>query len=251
MSDALEYLFYFSLLAGSIWLLVHTFKKEQGQKDRVLEVLNAKGFKAPVTLRASGATLAQDAGSGRTLIAKTEELIFTELTVDRLLSVEVKEDGTTIQHASRPRQVGGAIVGGLLAGTAGAVVGGLGSKAQQKSRVNRVDLRLVLSDPTNSTVVMSLLNVPGKGVERNSGSHQSAEVKANEWLGRLKRIFKQELSSEKVTPAKASQSGNSSSTPQDASIVDSLAKLVSMLEAGHLTKEEFETQKARVIGGSS
>lgn len=152
MSDALEYLFYFCLIAGPIWLLIRTFKKEQVQKDRVLELLKAKGLEAPVTLRASGATLAQDAGSGRTLIAKTEELIFTELTVDRLLSVEVKEDGTTIQHASRPRQVGGAIVGGLLAGTAGAVVGGLGSKARQENRVNRIDLRLVLSDPTNSTV---------------------------------------------------------------------------------------------------
>lgn len=251
MSDALEYLFYFALLAGGIWLLVHTFKKEQGQKDRVLELLKDRGLKAPVTLRASGVTLAQDAGSGRTLIAKTEELIFTELTVDRLLSVELKEDGTTIQHASRPRQVGGAVVGGLLAGTAGAVVGGLGAKGRQRDRVNRVDLRLVLSDPTNSTIVLTLLNVPGNGVERNSGAHQSAEFKANEWLGRLKRILKQELPSEKTTPTTATHSGNSPSTPQDANVVDSLAKLVKMLEAGYLTKEEFESQKARIIRNSS
>lgn len=251
MEDAIGYLVLLAIIAGCIWAMVNNSKKEKTQKERALELVQAKGIKAPVMLRAGGVTLAQHAGSGRTLIAKTEELIFTELTADRLLSVEVKEDGSTIQHASRPRQIGGAVVGGAVAGTAGAVIGGLGSKARERSQVNRVELRLVLSDPSNSTVVMSLLNVPGKGVGRNSGAHKGAEFKANEWLGRLRRIYKQEPSTVSSSSVAAAPSKPADVRSDDANVVDSLTKLVNMLEAGHLTKAEFDSQKAKLLRGSS
>ena len=45
-----------------------------------------------------------------------------------LLQVEIIEDNVTITKTSRTSQVGGAIVGGMLAGGVGAVIGGLSGK---------------------------------------------------------------------------------------------------------------------------
>ena len=50
------------------------------------------------------------------------------------MSVELLEDNTTIASRSLGRTVGGAVVGGVLAGGAGSVVGGLSGNQTMKKK---------------------------------------------------------------------------------------------------------------------
>src|SRR6202167_4048798 len=63
-----------------------------------------------------------------------------------LNAIAIQEDGDSITSTSRTSQVGGAVVGGLLLGGAGALVGGLTGKTTTKGRANRLGLQITIRD---------------------------------------------------------------------------------------------------------
>lgn len=64
-----------------------------------------------------------------------------------ILSCEVIEDGETTYRKSST--VGRAIVGGLIAGGAGAIVGGLSGKNKENKEIKHLDLKVVIKDTNN------------------------------------------------------------------------------------------------------
>lgn len=65
---------------------------------------------------------------------------------DDILQTEVIEDDVTITKTSRSGQLGGALVGGLLAGGVGAIVGGLGASTTSSSLVKKLQLQIVVNN---------------------------------------------------------------------------------------------------------
>lgn len=62
-----------------------------------------------------------------------DKLTNTIVPFDKIINVELMEDNTILSSKSLLRTVGGTVVGGALAGGAGAIVGGLsGSQKQEK-----------------------------------------------------------------------------------------------------------------------
>ncbi|MGZ9868111.1 hypothetical protein ACU3L3_06790 [Priestia endophytica] len=88
----------------------------------------------------------------------------TEQVVDKkdILQSEIIEDGTTISQVSRTGQVGGALVGGMLAGGVGAVVGGLGASRTQTQKVTNIKLRLTVNDVNSPIKQITFFNKPQK-----------------------------------------------------------------------------------------
>ncbi len=77
-----------------------------------------------------------------------------------LVGSEIHEDGHTITQASRASQAGGMLVGGLLLGRVGAIVGGLSGTTRSKSKVQRIDLRLIVNDTQSPVHVVNFLSTP-------------------------------------------------------------------------------------------
>src|SRR6266849_1531234 len=84
---------------------------------------------------------------------------------ERILSVEITRDGRSITKTNRSSQLGGAIVGGLLAGGVGAIIGGLSGETEHFESVCSLDLRIVNDDIKDPSLTLSFFSSP-QGVDK-------------------------------------------------------------------------------------
>ena len=153
-----------------------------------------------------------------------------------LLSSELFEDGTTISSAVRSSQIGGAVVGGLILGIPGALIGGLSGKREISTQVHHIDLRLMVND-----VKTPLHEVRFLKHSRKKGSllYQMAMDNARRWQALMEVLIQQADRDAQVT-------GQSVATAT--SIADEIRKLAELQNAGLLSPEEFQRQKAKMLG---
>lgn len=63
-----------------------------------------------------------------------------------ILESHIIEDGISITKTSRASQVGGAVIGGALAGGLGMAVGALSGKQKKQEKVQRIELVIIVND---------------------------------------------------------------------------------------------------------
>ena len=146
---------------------------------------------------------------------------------DKLLGCEVFNDKQTVGG------VGRAVVGGLIAGGAGAIVGTLTSE----SRITSMDLIIYQDDLKIPQIPLHLVT---DGV---IGNPQNATAFANEMIAIIKVILAQKEGATKKV--------NDNSTPIQevaTSNADELRKFKQLLEDGIITQEEFEAKKKQLLG---
>ncbi len=163
--------------------------------------------------------------------------------------VELVEDGTILQSKSMMRTVGGAIVGNMVAGGAGAIIGGLSGDSKQKKKISSVDVILKLrglSEPTYTINCFSAQEFYGKK-EIKSDEFALGDVyreglkDANRIVELVGVVIDANDREQKEADSKATASVSSSSD------IEALEKLVSMKEKGLLTDQEFESMKSKLI----
>lgn len=98
-----------------------------------------------------------------------------------ILKVELKEDEIPINVTSRTSQIGGAIVGGALAGGTGAIIGGLSGKQIQKRTVSSIKL-IVTVDDLNRPFLEFIFASFYKPVETTSREYNDAHSEAFTWF---------------------------------------------------------------------
>lgn len=170
---------------------------------------------------------------------------------------EQVEEKLTIIHASTIVDVdllvdsksglGAAVVGGLMAGGAGAIIGqSMGSKG-----VKTIDLKIVTNDFDNPQIIVPLHDVsvstgtlermvgPGwdKLVRGFKGTANKREKEAQELLGHLDSIC--------ATYKSTTGSGIMVNETSDA---DELAKYKKLLDSGAITQAEFDAKKKQLLG---
>jgi hypothetical protein len=67
-----------------------------------------------------------------------------EVDPKEILAIDLAIDDETVSRVSRPKQIGAAVVGGLLAGNAGAIIGGLSTGQRSSESVTRIALRFTM-----------------------------------------------------------------------------------------------------------
>ena len=72
-----------------------------------------------------------------------------------IIEVSYEENGSQLYTKSAGRTVGGAIVGGVLMGGAGAVVGGLSGASKQNKEVKNMDIKILLRSTSRTTCVLN------------------------------------------------------------------------------------------------
>ena len=101
----------------------------------------------------------------------------TSIPFKDIIGVEILEDGTVISKKSASRTVGGAIVGGVLAGGVGSVVGGLSGSSTQKTKISKIVVKVLLRNISNPSLEMVChKNLP---LDSNSFTYKSLRKNAD------------------------------------------------------------------------
>ena len=95
-----------------------------------------------------------------------------------IISADVLQDGVNVITTSRSSQIGGAIVGGVLLGGAGAVIGGLSGKKQSKTEIKTIELKIVFDNFRNPIHMIQFFPNDNEGAE-------AALSQARHWHGIL------------------------------------------------------------------
>lgn len=115
-----------------------------------------------------------------------------------LMACEIVEDGVSVTKTSRSSQAGGALMGGILLGGAGAIIGGLSGKKKTTQELQSISLRLTINN-LDDPVFDCLLNV--LPLKDNLAYKKSIEELALHWHAIMEILIKRAdmANSEQVT----------------------------------------------------
>lgn len=151
----------------------------------------------------------------------------------KILSVELIENGNTKMSKSTARTFGGALVGGVIAGTAGAIVGGLSGNSRKKHLVSTVQVKIRIKDISHSSLTIEAFNS-----KRMIASTVNEIDTADAFFG---KIYRQCLSNANaiidmvsviIDEVDREERQQNCSVTQNISVADELKKLVELQREG-------------------
>lgn len=170
-------------------------------------------------------------------VAKKRYIDFTDI-----ISVELLEDSNIAFSKSTMRTIGGGIVGGAIAGGAGAVIGGLSGDSKVKKEISKIEVKILLRNQNSPTYTIQCYN---DGPLEVSGigkiTYDSIMSTAKEIVDHISVII------DMMDREYQHQENMQISEPRTNSIADELERLCSLKEKGILSEEEFQKQKERLL----
>ena len=165
-----------------------------------------------------------------------------------IIEVSYEENGSQLYTKSAGRTIGGAIVGGVLMGGAGAVVGGLSGASKQNKEIKNMDIKILLRSTSRTSCVLHF-----KDVDRVLKTKEDADRKLYEKYVKNANQAKDVLSviidnAKQVSTPTAQPIAQPVVAPTSSSVADELAKLAKLKADGILTEEEFQAQKSKLLG---
>ena len=226
-------------------------KETKARKDmleaKISKLPNAEGFKKVFGQKNQYAFILDNVGR---MIYYLDTEQTKDIPFEQIISVEVLEDNTLLSSKSTTRSIGGALLGGALAGSAGMVVGGLSGDSVQKKKVSKVSVKIRIRDFSTPSLMITCFdalkltghkeikttdNLYGQTYKDELQNAQKIADYVSVIIDEVDRIEKQSLSAQ---PSSAKES----------TVADELAKLAKLKADGILTDEEFQTQKAKLLG---
>lgn len=160
-----------------------------------------------------------------------------------IIQVSYVENGTQLYTKSAGRTVGGAIVGGVLMGGAGAVVGGLSGASTQNMEIRSIEVKILLRNTNRTSCVLNFMkanrNLKTKD-ETDRRLYESYSKSANQ----AKDILSVIIDNVKQTSTAVARPVM---TTTSTSVADELIKLAKLKADGVLTEEEFQAQKSKLL----
>ncbi len=162
-----------------------------------------------------------------------------------LLEAHIIEDGVSTTRTSRTSQVGGALIGAVIAGGFGAVIGGLSGKTKTSQEVKNVKLQLVVRDTKTPVLEVPILNHYTE-LKKDSVLYKEVEKDATHWHKLISVLIKQADIEDKNQGIEQEQMPLLEKK-SDSSVADEIKKLHELLKEGILTEEEFNAQKQKIL----
>ncbi|XTR52170.1 SHOCT domain-containing protein [Pseudarthrobacter sp. So.54] len=232
-----------------VWGFIEQSKDRSAARDakgKFLEQLKSDRNFAPSQVHDDKNTyLGVDSERGKIYVGIAPQWKSIMVPAEKIMSVSIYEDGQSITHASRLRQIGGALVGNALApNKGGAVIGALGAKNTTVDVIKSLVLRLEVDDPKNPILGISFLRF--NQVKRGDVLHQQASAEARAFSSLITAIMRrseQKDASHLETPIPLS-------IPR-VNRLDELSKLAELRDKGVLSEVEFAQEKARLLNSPS
>jgi hypothetical protein len=160
-----------------------------------------------------------------------------------LISSEIFQDGEMITSSVRSSNVGGALLGGLVFGNAGAIIGGISGKTKSSNAefIKKISLRLVVNDINKPRFEIDFLNVKN-GLQKKDSIYKDAIQKVEHWHSLIEILIKRADMEDKENE-KNNVVQNSSNL-----LADELKKLAELRDTGVLSDAEFQKQKEKLLG---
>ncbi|MER1958848.1 MAG: SHOCT domain-containing protein [Solibacillus sp.] len=177
--------------------------------------------------------------------AFTDNIQYSARTINYkdILESEVIIDGETVTKTSRSSQIGGALLGGILAGGVGAMIGGISGKTASKENVKTIQLKVIVTDTKNPLQVIPFLN-EDYSIDRNNKKFIKANKEVMHWHSLFKIII--DLA-DKEEKSKQLIQDNKSDSNSTYNIAEEIRKLHDLLKEGIISQEEFDLQKKKMI----
>jgi len=160
---------------------------------------------------------------------------------DRIASVEVLENNSTINQTNRGSQILGAAIGGAAFGVAGAMVGGLTGSSRSNNRLKSLSINIIVDDPGAPIHKVSFF----KSIEAK-GSNPEA-ILATQARTELDRYHALLLNAMRIAErnAKRDKSDQPASAGEDT--LGTLERLASLRDTNAITAEEYDELKTNTM----
>ena len=224
-------LIFLVVIIGGVWLNIDKQKERKEQTKQLEEQLNQlENFSSTKKLVGAWGLIAIDDNSRQIAIKELEGAIIKYPYSD-IMGCEIIEDGETTYRKSST--VGRAIVGGIIAGGAGAIIGGLSGQDKENKEINKPSFKIRFFDAWEETANTK------KSIKFSDSVYgpifQKSLDNLKDWKDTIEIIIDRIDSERKDSPNKPS------------SVTDELTKLNDLKEKGILTEEEFEQQKKKIL----
>ncbi|MCA9180771.1 MAG: hypothetical protein KDA51_04940 [Planctomycetales bacterium] len=160
----------------------------RSQQEVLRKIQMQKGIRYAATYATPDAGIGVSA-EGRVCIAwrSAEAVACRIFSPNEIVKSEIIDDGETVSSAVRSSQLGGALIGAVLAGPAGLIVGGISGKRVTRTRCKSLSLRVTVNDMSRPTHQIAFLT---QEVDRTSVLYTNANALARDWQGRFDAIIK-------------------------------------------------------------
>lgn len=162
-----------------------------------------------------------------------------------IINVSYEENGKQLYSKSSARTVGGAIVGGVLMGGAGAVVGGLSGGSKVNKEVTEMNVKIVLRSTSQPICILQykdikkILNTKNDIDNQLYTNYLKNAIQAKDLLS----VIIDKSNNKNIYAPQIADQNNGKIT----SVADELIKLSKLKSDGILTEEEFQAQKAKLL----
>lgn len=169
------------------------------------------------------------------------DVIEARFSFDDVISVEIVKNGQTYSSKSVLGTIGGAVVGGVLAGGVGSLIGGLSSESHTFEKVSEICIKWHLrsvNTPTYIGYIHKDLIIESKNALYRECMEQATEIMD------LFTVIIDEIN-------QSQQTNNVTINNAQLSIADELQKLLTLKNQGVLSEDEFNEQKNTLLTASS
>lgn len=163
---------------------------------------------------------------------------FILIPFEDILSIEIMVDGVSVTKTSRSSQLGGALVGGVLAGGVGAIIGGTSGSKTTTEDVKQINLLITVNDIHNPIYIVNFFSSDVDTAVHNT-NHKDAMMVCKEWYGILTHVIKAD--------GKIDKSNNNAISLENGNVTEKLKELKQLNIEGIITNEEFNEQKQRIL----
>lgn len=131
-----------------------------------------------------------------------EQIYFTNLnevkqySFQNIIESRIDENGESITRTSRTGQIGGVLVGGLLAGGIGAAIGGLSANKKNITKIKSVDFVVIVDDTTQPIKKLKLF-ISG-GAHPSDKHYKDIKIQAENWHSLISIFIKRSENTSKV-----------------------------------------------------
>lgn len=207
------------------------------------------GLKSTISIKKAGNYMFLMDSFFKVLVIIGRDKMHKSLNYSDIIEVSYIENGDQLFSKSTGRTVGGAIVGGVLMGGAGAVVGGLSGDSKQNKVVKNMDIKILLRNTDETSCILHFMDSsnPLKTKDATDKSHYE-EFLNN--ANKAKDLLSVIIDDVKQTATQSAPVIAQPSAPQSISVADELMKLAKLKADGILTDEEFVAQKKLLLGGN-